>query len=193
MQRLKIVLLVFLGGVFGFAIPGHAQFIGVSLDGAIAYSATKESVSGGSIGITHPIPIIPNFGATKFAYEHRYKGADDTLKTKVDATTLNFFYHIPIPIFSLTLGLGAGTLVTNTKVTLPSNTVKNVKLTSPIGEGFFRFGIPFLHIFDFHIGYHYVSTGKIDLLKGSGVTVTGVETKTDFSGGLTTLGLLVAF
>lgn len=193
MKHIKIVLLVLLGGLFGFALPGHAQFIGVSLDGAIAYSATKEPVSGGSIGITHPFPLIPNVGATKFSYEYRYKGGEDTLETKVDATTLNFFYHIPVPIFSVTLGLGAGALVTKTKVTFPSNTVRNVNVTTPIGEGFFRFGIPFLHIFDFHIGYHHVSTGEIDLLKASGVTVEGAETKTSFSGGLTTLGFLVAF
>ena len=194
MKGLKIVLVVLVGGLLGYAAPAHAQFIGVSVDGAISYSLTKEPVSGGSIGITHPVPIIPNFGATKFVYEDRQTGGATLLKTKVDATTFNIFYHLPIPIFTLSVGLGVGSLVTTTDVLQNANKLGTVNLTSPIGEGFFRFGVPFLHIFDFHVGYHLVSTGSVDLVKGLGIKVPDdVKTKTNFSGGLTTLGFLIAF
>ena len=40
------------------AAPAKAQFIGLNVDLAIAYSAAPGSVSGGSVGITHPVPLF---------------------------------------------------------------------------------------------------------------------------------------
>ena len=45
-----------------------AQFFGISIDSAIAYSGAKKSVSGGSLGITHPIPFIPNLGYSTLTF-----------------------------------------------------------------------------------------------------------------------------
>lgn len=195
MRRIKTLSCLFLGfvGFFAHMIPAQAQFIGFSADAALGYSATEEHLSGGSFGITHPIPFIPNLGAMGFFYERRKKGSrETTLATKVRATTANFYYHIPVPVFSLSAGLGAGTLVTKTDIIQQFGRVDTVEVTSPITEGFVRFGLPFIHFFDFHIGYHFVSTGAINLVKGSDTEITGIRTKINFSGGLTTIGILIA-
>ena len=39
------------------AAPANAQFIGIDIDYAIAYSAAPGSVTGGSVGIAHPAPF----------------------------------------------------------------------------------------------------------------------------------------
>ena len=49
-------------GLIGLANTASAQFIGISADVAIAYSAAPGSVSGYSVGISHPAPFFPNVG-----------------------------------------------------------------------------------------------------------------------------------
>ena len=51
--------------------PAKAQFIGLNLDLAIAYSAAPGSVSGGSVGITHPVPLFPNLGVSSISFQEK--------------------------------------------------------------------------------------------------------------------------
>ena len=181
-------------GIFvGCAVTVHAQFFGLSADGAIAYSATDQGISGGSFGITHPIPFVPNIGGMGFAFERRNQGAAGmTLATKVEVTSGNLFYNIPIPFFTLVLGGGGGIMNTKTDIIEEFGRVETIEVNTPIGEGFVRLGLPFIHFFDFHIGYHYVTTGDIEIVKDSKTEIIGVNEKVNLSGGLTTIGILIA-
>ncbi|MEC9230786.1 MAG: hypothetical protein VX716_10350, partial [SAR324 cluster bacterium] len=60
LQKTFVALLAGLILGFGSAQSVKAQFFGISLDTAIGYSAAKKGVIGGSVGITHPIPLVPN-------------------------------------------------------------------------------------------------------------------------------------
>ncbi|MBF0287186.1 MAG: hypothetical protein HQM14_05150 [SAR324 cluster bacterium] len=185
--------LVGLGCFFWSMTTAHAQFFGFSADGAIAYSANEEGISGSSFGITHPIPFVPNIGGMGFFFERRNKGAEGiTLATKVTAATGNLYYNIPVPIFTMSVGAGAGNIITKTDIITNIGRVETIEVSSPIGEGFIRFGLPFFHFFDFHIGYHFVSTGEIKLVEDSETEISGVKEKVDLSGGLTTIGITIA-
>ncbi|MGB0361614.1 MAG: hypothetical protein ACPGJO_01085, partial [bacterium] len=62
LQKTFVALLAGLILGIGPAQSVKAQFFGISLDTAIGYSAAKKGVIGGSVGITHPIPLVPNIG-----------------------------------------------------------------------------------------------------------------------------------
>ena len=192
----KRILCVLIGLVifFGYEMRAHAQFIGISGDSAIAYSASSEGVSGGSFSIVHPIPFVPNIGGMGFFFERRNKGAEGiTLATKVTVSSGNLFYIIPVPFFTLAIGAGAGVMNTKTDIIQDIGRVETIEVDTPIGEGFVRFGLPFLHLFDFHIGYHFVTTGEIEIVQDSETEIVGVTDKVNLSGGLTTVGILIAF
>ena len=82
---------------------------------------------------------------------------------------------------------------TKTDIIQEFGRVETIEVDTPIGEGFVRFGLPFFHFFDFHIGYHYVTTGEIEIVKDSETKIVGVNDKVNLSGGLTTVGILIAF
>jgi len=48
----------FLVGLISLSSTANAQFIGINADFAIDYSAAPGSVSGYSVGISHPAPFI---------------------------------------------------------------------------------------------------------------------------------------
>lgn len=180
----------------------QAQFFGFSVDGALAYSASSRGVNGTTVGITHPIPFVPNIGGTGFYFERRDESpqiAPDNqyiLHSKIYATSGNLFYNIPVPIFSFLIGAGAGNVKFVTDIIDKSNgqTLDSVKTTKPMGEAFVRVGLPFFYLLDFHIGYHYISIPKLDLIKDSDIDLNmdNFKTEVDFSGGLTTLGIQIA-
>jgi len=172
----------------------QAQFVGVSADVAIAYSAADCDLCGGTFGFTHPIRVVPNFGITGFFFNKAIEGSgSQSLSTDVEVITGNLFYNIPVPILTLSVGVGAGTIKTRTDINQEGlGLVETVNASSFVGEGFFRIGLPFLNFFDFHLGYHFISIGDIDLLEGSQTTVTGVEQEANFSGDLITIGFLIA-
>ena len=95
------------------AAPAKAQFIGLNVDLAIAYSAAPGSVSGGSVGITHPMPFVPNLGVSRLIFQDKQKktsSSSNTLSLVTDTKieTVNLFYNIPFPVVSIALGIGAG-------------------------------------------------------------------------------------
>ena len=90
------------------ATPAKAQFIGVNVDFAIAYSAAPGNVSGGSVGITHPVPLFPNLGYSRIAFQEKQaktstSGSSNKLSLVTDTKieTVNFFYNIPFPVVSI--------------------------------------------------------------------------------------------
>ena len=181
------------------AAPAKAQFIGLNVDLAIAYSAAPGNVSGGSVGITHPMPFVPNLGVSRVIFQEKQtktstSSSSNTLSLVTDTKieTVNFFYNIPFPVVSIALGIGAGVMKTNTSVTVSSNS-DDSDLSTPVSEGFIHIGLPFWSIIEFHIGYHFMSVSKLDLTSKSGISVTeyGLDDK-NYTGGMTTIGVQIA-
>ena len=183
------------------AAPAKAQFIGLNVDLAIAYSAAPGSVSGGSVGITHPVPLFPNLGVSRINFQEKQtktSSSSNTLSLVTDTKieTVNFFYNIPFPVVSIALGIGAGVMKTNTSVTETSGSSSNSDdsdLSTPVSEGFIHIGLPFWNVVEFHIGYHLMSVSKLDLTNKSGISVTDYSLeKKNYTGGMTTIGVQIA-
>ena len=179
------------------AAPAKAQFIGLNVDLAIAYSAAPGSVSGGSVGITHPVPLFPNLGVSRLIFQEKQtktSSSSNTLSLVTDTKieTVNFFYNIPFPVVSIALGIGAGVMKTNSSVTVSSNS-DDSDLSTPVSEGFIHIGLPFWSVIEFHIGYHLMSVSKLYLTNESGISVTDYSLdKKNYTGGMTTIGVQIA-
>ena len=185
------------------ASPAKAQFIGLNVDLAIAYSAAPGNVSGGSVGITHPMPFVPNLGVSRIIFQEKQtktstSSSSNTLSLVTDTKieTVNFFYNIPFPVVSIAIGMGIGEMKTNTSVTETSGSSSNSDdsdLSTPVSEGFIHIGLPFWSIIEFHIGYHLMSVSKLDLTNKSGISVTDYSLdKKNYTGGMTTIGVQIA-
>ena len=202
-RKLCISACLILGLTF-LATNAKAQFIGINFDAAIAYSAASGSASGGAVGITHPVPFIPNLGASRVIFnetENTTSSADAnsvlTLETKTTINTVNFFYNVPFPVVSIALGIGAGTMKTDTSVTETISgtaTSDNSELSTPVSEAFIHIGLPFWNTIEFHLGYHSMSVSSIDITSKSGIVVTNYNLKKkNYTGGMTTIGVQIAF
>ena len=202
-RKLCVSACLILGLTF-LATNANAQFIGINADVAIAYSAASGSASGGAVGISHPVPFIPNLGASRVIFnetENTTSSADAnsvlTLETKTTINTVNFFYNVPFPVVSIALGIGAGTMKTDTSVTETISgtaTSDNSEISTPVSEAFIHIGLPFWNTIEFHLGYHSMSVSSIDITSKSGIVVTNYNLKKkNYTGGMTTIGVQIAF
>ena len=203
----QLTTAVFVLTAVGWVGSASAQFIGASVDAVISYSATNvtaKSLSGGSVGISHPIPLIPNIGGTVLAFTDTETSSVTspsssrlTLITKVKLQTINFFYHIPFPVVTMVVGAGFGTIKTSANADLDSST-EDLSNKGDVAEGFIHIGLPFYNLLEFHLGYYVISASKLDRLNGtsrdySSHTASNIEQKKSYSGGMTTVGLQIAF
>ena len=209
LQKTFVALLAGLILGLGPAQSVKAQFFGISLDTAIGYSAAKKGVIGGSVGITHPIPLVPNLGVSslKFAEDSDYQSTDKSkqinLSTANSITTINIFYNVPFPVVSMAIGLGYGNFLSQTTMTYADSddSTKNFvdEITEqklPVTEGFIHVGLPFWNIIEFHIGYHLFSVATINLEKGKIYNYEGEGyniSKGVYTGGMSTIGIQLAF
>ena len=209
LQKTFVTLLAGLILGLGPAQSVKAQFFGISLDTAIGYSAAKKGVIGGSVGITHPIPLVPNLGVSslKFAEDSDYQSTDKSkqinLNTANSITTINIFYNVPFPVVSMAIGLGYGNFLSQTTMTYADSddSTKNFvdEITEqklPVTEGFIHVGLPFWNIIEFHIGYHLFSVATINLEKGKIYNYEGEGyniSKGVYAGGMSTIGIQLAF
>ena len=209
LQKTFVALLAGLILGFGSVQSVKAQFFGISLDTAIGYSAAKKGVIGGSVGITHPIPLVPNLGVSslKFAEDSDYQSTDKSkqinLNTANSITTINIFYNVPFPVVSMAIGLGYGNFLSQTTMTYADSddSTKNFvdEITEqklPVTEGFIHVGLPFWNIIEFHIGYHLFSVATINLEKGKIYNYEGEGyniSKGVYTGGMSTIGIQLAF
>ena len=202
-RKLCVSACLILGLTF-LATNAKAQFIGINFDAAIAYSAASGRASGGAVGISHPVPFIPNLGASRVIFnetENTTSSADAnsvlTLETKTTINTVNFFYNVPFPVVSIALGIGAGTMKTDTSVTETISgtaTSDNSEISTPVSEAFIHIGLPFWNTIEFHLGYHSMSVSSIDITSKSGIVVTNYNLKKkNYTGGMTTIGVQIAF
>ena len=101
----------FIVGLISLSSTANAQFIGINADVAIDYSAAPGSVSGYSVGISHPTPFIPNIGYSSVSFIDKETIDSDnntssvSLETTTTIKTINLFYNIPFPVVTITVGL----------------------------------------------------------------------------------------
>ena len=199
----------FLVGLISLSSTANAQFIGINADVAIDYSAAPGSVSGYSVGIAHPAPFIPNIGYSSVSFKDKETitdASDSTssvlLETTTTIKTINLFYNVPFPVVTITVGFGYGSDNLDTGVETITTIVENNtdKGTSDskdsVTEGFLHIGLPFWNTVEFHLGYHLMSFTSIDITSNKKfVSFDGDYTidKKSYSGGMTTIGVQVAF
>ena len=199
----------FFVGMTSLSSSANAQFIGINVDYAIDYSAAPGKVSGYSVGISHPAPFIPNIGYSSVSFKDKDTVTDSSestssvlLDTTTTIKTINLFYNIPFPVVTITVGFGYGadninigmgtkTTVVETSSGIPKDPDTS-DLETSVSEVFFHIGLPFWNTVEFHLGYHYMSLSSIDITKS--VTLAGnYPTDKNYSGGMTTIGVQVAF
>ena len=197
----------FFVGMIGLSSSANAQFIGISVDYGIDYSAAPGSVDGYSVGISHPAPFIPNIGYSSVSFKDKDTVTDSSsnklsLETTTTIKTINIFYNVPFPVVTITVGFGYGADNLNTGVETKTTIVENNtdKGTSDakdsVSEAFFHIGLPFWNTVEFHLGYHLMSFTSIDITSNKKfVSFDGDYTidKKSYSGGMTTIGVQIAF
>ena len=196
----------FLVGLISLSSTANAQFIGINVDYGIGYSAAPGKVDGYSVGISHPAPFIPNIGYSYISFSEKESITDPSdnklsLETKTTIKTINLFYNVPFPVVTITVGFGYGADNLNTGVETITTIVENNtdKGTSDskdsVAEAFFHIGLPFWNTIEFHLGYHLMSFVSIDITSNkTGDPFQGTyNTKKNYSGGMTTIGVQVAF
>ncbi len=197
----------FLVGLISLSSTANAQFIGINVDYGIDYSAAPGKVDGYSVGISHPAPFIPNIGYSYVSFIDKESitipsdNSSVSLETTTTIKTINLFYNVPFPVVTITVGFGYGADNLNTGVETITTIVENNtdKGTSDskdsVTEGFFHIGLPFWNTVEFHLGYHFMSFNSIDITsnKTGGAFEGTYNTKKNYSGGMTTIGVQVAF
>jgi len=76
-----------------------------------------------------------------------------------------------------------------------SNELTPDDLENSVTEVFFHIGLPFWNTVEFHLGYHLMSFTSIDITSNkTGDPFQGTyNTKKNYKGGMTTIGVQVAF
>ena len=191
----------FLVGLISLSSTANAQFIGINADVAIDYSAAPGSVSGYSVGISHPAPFIPNIGYSSVSFIDKETIDSDnntssvSLETTTTIKTINLFYNVPFPVVTITVGFGYGAEETLTTIVENVSDKSTSDSKDSVTEGFFHIGLPFWNTIEFLLGYHLMSFTSIDITSNkTGDPFQGTyNTKKNYSGGMTTIGVKVAF
>ena len=190
----------FFVGMIGLSSSANAQFIGINVDYAIDYSAAPGKVSGGSVGISHPAPFIPNIGYSSVSFKDKDTVTDSSsnklsLVTTTTIKTINLFYNVPFPVVTITVGFGLGGVETKTTIDENNDAQDTSDLKTSVTEGFLHIGLPFWNTVEFHLGYHLMAFSSIDITsnKTGGAFEGTYNTKKNYKGGMTTIGVQVAF
>ena len=196
----------FLVGLISLSSTANAQFIGINVDYGIDYSAAPGKVDGFSVGISHPAPFIPNIGYSSVSFKDKETITDSSsnklsLETTTTIKTINLFYNVPFPVVTITVGFGYGADNLNTGVETKTIIKENndaqdtSDLKTSVSEAFFHIGLPFWNTVEFHLGYHLMSFTSIDITSKKSVDFNGSYTidEKKYSGGMTTIGVQVAF
>ena len=192
----------FLVGLISLSSTANAQFIGINADVAIDYSAAPGKVDGFSVGISHPAPFIPNIGYSSVSFidketidsDNNTASVNNTvlLETTTTIKTINLFYNVPFPVVTITVGFGLGGVETITTIKENNVDKDNSDSKDSVSEVFFHIGLPFWNTVEFHLGYHLMSFTSIDITK-SVILGGNYTTDKNYSGGMTTIGVQVAF
>ena len=194
--NLSIALLFIVIGVE----TAQAQFFGFSVDTAVDYTVAPNEVTGGTLGIVNPIPFLPNFGYTQVDFKDETIDVDEVnkkLNSDVSIKSYSAFFIIPFPVVAVSLGGGVGELTVKSTFSGLSN---EPTVSKPVVEAFTKIGLPFWNFLEFHMGIHVIKvSSEIDRAKSfSGLSdyskaFASIDTKKDYTGTLTTVGLQIAF
>ena len=188
-------------GMISLSSTANAQFIGINVDYGIDYSAAPGKVDGYSVGISHPAPFIPNIGYSSVSFKDKDTVTDSSestssvlLETTTTIKTINLFYNVPFPVVTITVGFGYGAdnLYTGVETITTIDQVES-NLETSVSEAFFHIGLPFWNTIEFHLGYHFMSFSSIDITKSDKFQGKYPTVKKSYSGGMTTIGVQVAF
>ena len=192
----------FFVGMIGLSSSANAQFIGINVDYGIGYSAAPGYFTGGSVGISHPAPFIPNIGYSSVSFIDKETIDSDNntasvkntalLETTTTIKTINLFYNVPFPVVTITVGFGLGGVETKTTIVENVSDKGTSDFKDSVSEAFFHIGLPFWNTVEFHLGYHLMSFSSIDITK-SVILGGNYTTDKNYSGGMTTIGVQVAF
>jgi hypothetical protein len=93
------------------------------------------------------------------------------------------------------VGFGLGGVETKTTIVENVSDKSTSDSKDSVTEGFFHIGLPFWNTVEFHLGYHLMSFTSIDITSNkTGDPFQGTyNTKKNYKGGMTTIGVQVAF
>ena len=128
----------------------------------------------------------------KKCFCHRDRGFQVTSDWVLFSTVGGCFYNVPFPVVTITVGFGLGGVETITTIKENNVDKDNSDSKDSVSEVFFHIGLPFWNTVEFHLGYHLMSFSSIDITK-SVILGGNYTTDKNYSGGMTTIGVQVAF
>ena len=190
------IFFLYLTSIFILHHSSNAQFIGIGADFPISYSNSDSNPQGGFIQLTHTTPFLPNLNAGFFTIQKKFQSSKEgshILKVSGTVSLLEFFYHIPIPLFSLGFGLGGGSLLTQTNILQDKTVLQKINASQQITAWFFQVGIPLWNTIELHGSYHNIQANDYQLVTKEEIELIGVKPTQNLSGSLIAAGFQIAF
>ena len=168
-------LLLYSTPSFAFSISlgmpmGHTV-TGKKANGADTHEAGYDAPSGFLIGVQLPFAM----GLGIDSYKTKLKKTEVKLATDM----YNIFYQLPIPVINLIFGLGFGNQA------LECTTCADDFDKGSATQWYTSIGMPLIPLFDIHLSYRSITSKNINI-KAS-------DTKLDFSGSVTGVGIAFNF
>ena len=175
----KIILTVFAAtSLLIYSTPSFA--FSISLGMPMGHTVTDDTIhlagydapSGFLIGVQLPFAM----GLGIDSYKTKLKETDDF---KLGTDMYNIFYQLPIPVINLIIGLGFGNQA------LECDGCADVFDKGSATQWYTSIGMPLIPLFDIHLSYRSITSKNINI-KAS-------DTKLDFSGSVTGVGIAFNF
>ena len=174
----KIILTVFAAtSLLLYSTPSFAfsLSVGMPMDHTISddtiHLAGYDTPSGYFLGVQLPFAV----GLGMDSYKTKLKETE----TKLGTDMYNIFYQLPIPVINLIIGLGTGNQA------LECTTCADTFDKGSATQWYTSIGFPILPLFDIHLSYRSITSKNINI-KAS-------DTKLDFSGSVTGVGIAFNF
>ena len=148
---------------FSVGVPMSHTITGKTNDGS---EIKAKGVSGTFIQVG--VPILPGIGMD--SYKTKFENSTTELATMI----YNLYYLLPIPVITLTIGVGAGS------TELQCSDCSDYFDKGTATQWYASFGMPIIPLFDFHLSYRSVS---------SKIKIKGETSEHDFSGNVMGLGI----
>ena len=133
--------------------------------------AGYDAPSGYLIGVQLPFAV----GLGMDSYKTKLKESEAKLGTDM----YNIFYQLPIPVINLIIGLGTGNQA------LECDGCADAFDKGSATQWYTSIGFPILPLFDIHLSYRSITSKNINIKES--------DTKLDFSGNVTGVGLAFNF
>ena len=174
----KIILTVFAAtSLLLYSTPSFAfsLSVGMPMDHTISddtiHLAGYDTPSGYFLGVQLPFAV----GLGMDSYKTKLKETE----TKLGTDMYNIFYQLPIPVINLIIGLGTGNQA------LECTTCADTFDKGSATQWYTSIGFPIMPLFDIHLSYRSITSKNINI-KAS-------DTKLDFSGSVTGVGIAFNF